>query len=106
MAPRPGTDQTASSAKSPRRARPSLRANASKIRRTIAAFSAAGTAGLPPRDQALAVPTLSLGERSEPHEPPHLGRVVVLDRGLEVLALRSGLAQLWAEPAKEAEGRA
>src|SRR6478672_1806027 len=104
MIPRPGTDQTASSAKSPRRARPSLRANASKIRRTIASFSAAGMAVLPTRDQALDMPALRVRKRRERDEPPHLGRVVVLDRGLEVLALRSGLAQLPAEPAQQAHG--
>ena len=35
-------------------------------------------------------------------DPPHLGRVVVLDRRLEVLAQWVGLAQLTAEPAQQA----
>src|SRR5262245_47146837 len=104
MAPCPGTDHTASSANSPRSARPSFRANASKIRRTIASFSAAGPTGLPPWDESLDVAALCVRERGEPDQAPHLGRVVVLDRGLQVLALRSRLAQLSAEPAQQAHG--
>jgi hypothetical protein len=43
------------------------------------------------------MPALRVRERGEPDEASHLGRVVVLDRGLQVLALRSRLAQLSAE---------
>src|SRR6188768_3822680 len=102
MTPRPGTDHSASSAKSPRSASPSLRANASKIRRTIASFSAAGTALFPPSDQSVDVTALCVRERRGGDEPSHLVRIVVLDRCLEMLALGSGLAQLAAQPAKKA----
>ena len=37
---------------------------------------------------------LRIGERRELHEPAHLVRVVVEDRGLEVLTLGGGLAEL------------
>src|SRR5262245_42650252 len=91
IAPRPGTNQTASSANRPRRARPSFRAKAPKIRRTIASLSAAGTAVLPAGDESLDVPTLSVRERRESHQAADLGRVVVRDRSLQVLALRRPL---------------
>src|SRR5262245_27192804 len=99
MTPCPGTDQTASSAKSPRRASPSLRAKASKIRRTIAYFSAPGTALLPPCNEALDVTALCVGERCGGDEPSHLVRIVVRDRGFEMLALGCRLAELTAQPA-------
>src|SRR6187397_2110236 len=104
MTPRPGTDHTASSAKSPRCASASLRAKASKIRRTIASFSAAGTALFPPGDEPVDVAALRVGERRGRDEPSHLVGVVVLDRGFEMLALRCRLAQLTAQPAEEAHG--
>ena len=58
-----GRVQTASSAKRPRSAKPSFRANASKIRRTIASFSAAATPLLPAGDEAVDVSPLGVGER-------------------------------------------
>jgi hypothetical protein len=79
-----------------------LRANASKIWRTIASFSAAATAGLPALDEAVDVPTLRVGEWCEGDEPAHLCGIVVLNGRLEMLALGNRLAQLPAEPAKEA----
>src|SRR3970040_1819476 len=85
MMPRPGTVHTASSANRPRRAKPSLRANASKIRRTSASFSAAATSLLPARDEALDVAPLRVGERDQPDEPAGLARVVVGHCGFEVL---------------------
>src|SRR5262245_28036049 len=104
MTPLPGTDQTASSAKSPRSASPSLRAKASKIRRTIASFSAAGTALFPAGDESVDMAALRVAERSGRDEPSHLVRIVVLDRGFEMLALGCRLAQLTAQPAEEAHG--
>jgi len=44
-------------------------------------------------------------ERDRPEEAPCLGRIVVRDRGLEVLALRCRLAELSPEPAKQAYSR-
>src|ERR1700675_2756495 len=102
MTPRPGTLQTASSAKSPRSAKPSFRANASKIRRTVASFSAAGTALLPAGDETLDVSSLGLGEGDHRDEPRGFGGIVVRDGGLEVLALGSWLAELPAKPAQQA----
>src|SRR6186713_3255960 len=104
MMPRPGTDHSASSAKSPRSASPSLRANASKMRRTIASFSGAATTLLPAGDEAVDVAALRVAERRGCHETSHLLRIVVLDRSLEVLALRCRLAELSAQPAEEAHG--
>src|SRR6188474_2929387 len=104
MTPRPGTDHTASSAKSPRSASPSLRAKASKIRRTIASFSVAATTRLPAGDEAVDVAALRVGERGSCDETSHLLRIVVVDRSLEVLALRCRLAELSAQPAEEAHG--
>ena len=69
-----------------------------------ALVSGVGTARLPLVDQALDVPALRLGEVEQLEQPPRLGRVVVRDRRLEVLALRRRLAQLAAEPAQEAHG--
>ena len=50
------------------------------------------------------MPALRVRERSERDEPTHLRWVVVLDSSLEVLALRSRLAQLTMEPAEKAHG--
>src|ERR671915_529896 len=105
MTPRPGTVQTASSANSPRSAKPSLRENASKMLRTSASLAALDTRFLPAGDEPVDVPALGVGERDLREEAPRLGRVVVRDGRLEVLAERSGLPQLPAEPAKEADAR-
>ena len=59
---------------------------------------------LPPVDQPFDVSALGLGEVETLEQPPRLGRVVVGDRRLEVLALRRGLPELAAEPAEEAHG--
>ena len=104
MTPSPGTVQTASGANRSRSGKPSLRANASKIRRTTASLAAVRTARLPLVDQTLHVPALRVGEREQLDQPPGLGRVVVRNRGLEPLALRRRLPQLSAEPAQEAYG--
>src|ERR687898_2031674 len=104
MTPRPGTDQTASSANSPRRASPSFLANASKIRRTIAAFSAADTALLPAGDESLDVPALGVRERGECDEAARFVWVVVRDGCLEVLTLWRGLAELSPQPPQQAHG--
>jgi hypothetical protein len=82
-----------------------LRANASKIRRTTAAFSAAGTAALPLVDQALDVPPLRLGEVEPLEHAARLCGVVVRDGRLEMLALRRGLTKLPAQPTEEAHRR-
>jgi hypothetical protein len=50
------------------------------------------------------VPALRVGEGGERDETPRFGGVVVLDRGLQVLALRGGLSQLPAKPAQKAHG--
>src|SRR5512134_2927027 len=102
MTPLPGTDQTASSANSPRSASPSFRANASKMRRTIASFSAADTTLLPAVDEPLDVKSLRLAERRLPDETAHLLRIVVQHGRFEMLPLGSRLAQLAAQPAQEA----
>src|SRR5512145_2706649 len=102
MAPRPGTVQTASSAKRPRSASPSLRAKASKIFRTISSFSAAGTTLLPARDEALDMAPLRRRERDQLDEPSNLRGVVVCDRGFQMLTLRSRLLELPAQPAQQA----
>jgi hypothetical protein len=68
----------------------------------MASFSVSATTGLPAFDKAVDVPALCIREGYECNEPAHLGGVVVLDRRLEVLALRGRLAQLSAEPAQEA----
>src|SRR5687767_15948373 len=102
MTPSPGTTHVASSANSPRSAKPCWRANASKMRRTTSAFSAAGTASLPPLDEAFDVPPLGVREL-EPHEQPsRLVGVVVRNRRLEVLPERGRLAELAPEPAEKA----
>ena len=57
----------------------------------------------PPGDQQLLdVPALIVRERHRVDEAPRLRRVVVLDRGLEVLAHRDRLRELAAQPAEEA----
>jgi len=59
-----------------------------------------GLKGTRPRvEQLLAVPTLGVVERELRDEPPCLGRIVVLDRSLEVLAERGRLAELPPQPA-------
>ncbi len=50
------------------------------------------------------MPALGVREGNERDEASGLGRIVVRDRGLEVLSLRSRLAELPPEPAKEADG--
>src|SRR4249920_640642 len=105
MTPLPGTLHTASSAQSPRRAKPSLREKASKIRRTIASFSAAGTPLLPAGDEAVHVSPLGRGKWDQHDEPAGLGRVVIGHGGLEVLALRDRLAELPMQPAQQAHRR-
>src|SRR3990172_6654871 len=105
MMPRPGTVHTASSANRPRRAKPSLRANASKIRRTSASFSAAATSLLPARDQALDVAPLCVGERDQPEQPAGFARVVVGHCGFEVLTQWCGLTELPAQPTPQAHRR-
>src|SRR5262249_31146767 len=76
----------------------------SKILWTIAAFSAAATPRLPAGDEPVDMSTLGLREGGECDEAPHLLLVVILDGRLEVLALGCRLAQLPAQPAKEAHG--
>jgi hypothetical protein len=51
------------------------------------------------------VRALRVVERQLGDEAPGLGRVVVLDRGLEVLADRGRLPQLAPEPAEEGDVR-
>jgi hypothetical protein len=46
---------------------------------------------------------LRVAELEAPDEAPRLGGVVVLDRGLEVLAERRRLLELAAEPAQQAD---
>jgi hypothetical protein len=101
MTPRPGTDQTASSANSPRSASPSFLANASKILWTIAAFSAADTTALPALDEPFDVATLSVRERRPVDESAHLLGIIVENGGLEVLALWRGLTELPPKPAQK-----
>ena len=60
--PLPGTVQVASSAKTSRSAKPRFCANASKIPRTRASFSARATARLPAVDQPFDVPALRIPE--------------------------------------------
>src|SRR3972149_6427113 len=99
MTPRPGTVHTASSAKTSRRAKPSLRANASNMPRTSVAFgcSAAmrslGQAALPALEQRLEHVLLVGGEAGQPEQPAHLARVVVGDGGPGVLPRVGRLAQ-------------
>src|SRR3990172_1381882 len=105
MTPFPGTVHTASSANIPRSAKPSFRVNASKIRRTIASFSAAATPLLPAGDEAVDVSSLSGGEGDQRDEPTSLGRVVAGDSRLEMLTLRRRLAKLPVQPAQQAHSR-
>jgi hypothetical protein len=51
----------------------------------------------------LDVPTLRVAELELVDEPSRLGRVVVLDSGLEVLALRRSLSELPTQPPEEAD---
>src|SRR5687768_6054882 len=104
MIPRPGTHQTASSAKSPRSARPSFRAKASKIFVTTPALRAADTPLLPAGDETVHMAPLRVREGGEADEAAHLVGVVVEDRGLQMLALRCRLAKLSPQPAHEAHG--
>lgn len=60
---------------------------------------------LPAIEETLDVPALCVRERDERDQASCLAGVVVCDRGFQVLALRRGLAELPAEPAKEADGR-
>ena len=48
------------------------------------------------------MPALRRGEVEQAEQAPRLGRVVVRDRGLEVLALRGRLAKLPTQPTEEA----
>src|SRR4029079_17227593 len=109
MVPSPGTIHTASGAKRSRRAKPCFCANAPKIRRTTSSFAArwlaTATASLPLVDQPPDVIPLRGGEVEDREQAPRLGRVVVRDRGLEMLALRRRLAQLPAQPAEKAHRR-
>jgi hypothetical protein len=61
-----------------------------------------GASALPRREQLLDVAALLLGEIETGDEAPRLCWVVVLDRGLEMLAQRSGLRELASEPAEQA----
>ena len=54
-------------------------------------------------EELLDVSSLSVGELEPVHEPPHLPRIVVLDRGLEAFAERRRLPELPAEPPPEAD---
>src|SRR5262245_36319040 len=103
----PGTRQTASSAKSPRSAKLSLRSKAPKSRRTTSALRslAAPTRRLPAVDQPGHVAALRVGELEAVEQPPRLVRVVVRHRRLEALPERRRLAQLPAKPAEQADGR-
>src|SRR5262245_60945728 len=102
MTPFPGTAHTASSAKRPRSAKPSLRANAEKMLRTIALFSAAATRALPAVDEPLDVTALCIREGNLRDEPSRLGRIVVVDRRLQMLAEGRRLSKLPPQPAKQA----
>src|SRR4029079_1754787 len=109
MVPSPGTIHTASGAKRSRSAKPCFCANAPKIRRTTSSFAArALAAALRSRavvDLLLDVTALSGGEVEGLEQPPGLGRIVVRDRSLEMLALRRRLAQLAARPPEKAHRR-
>src|SRR5919109_3996593 len=105
IAPPPGTVQTASSANRPRSASPSLRAKASKILRTRASFSGAATRLLPARDQPLDMLALRLREVHARDQSARLVRIVVRDRGLEMLAQRRRLAELSSQPSQETHSR-
>ena len=98
IVPSPGTTQVASRANTSRSARPRFRANASKMRRTSASFSARPTPGLPARlpavDEALDVPALRVAEVEQADQAARLVGIVVRDRGLEVLALGRRLPEL------------
>jgi hypothetical protein len=56
-------------------------------------------------EQLLDVAPLVVGELEAGEQPPGLVDVVVLDRGLEVLARRNRLSQLPAQPAEKAHLR-
>src|SRR5207247_1115707 len=62
------------------------------------------TAALLPRvEQAFDVPSLRVGEGHTGKQPPHLGRIVVLHRCLEMLPPVDWLLQLAAQPAPETD---
>ena len=61
-----------------------------------------GASALPCREQLLDVAALLVGEVEARDEPPRLGRVVVLDRCLEVLPQRGRLRELASQPAEQA----
>src|SRR5262249_46615194 len=64
-----------------------------------------GEVTLPFVEQPLDVPTLFVRERVARDDTPRFGRIVVLDRRLEVLAEHVRLAQLPAQPAEQADLR-
>ena len=66
---------------------------------------ARGALALPGVEQLLHVPPLLVAELEAGEEAPGLGDVVVLDRGLEMLAGRDRLPQLPSQPAEEAHLR-
>jgi hypothetical protein len=61
-----------------------------------------GASALPGIEQLLDVAALLVGEIEARDEPPRLGRVVVLDRRLEMLAQRRRLRELAPQPAEQA----
>ena len=54
-------------------------------------------------EELLDVPSLAVVERDGGEQAPHLRRVVVLDRRLEMLAQRRRLAELASQPAQQAD---
>ena len=61
-----------------------------------------GASALPRREQLLDVAALLVGEVEARDETSRLGRVVVLDSCLEVLAQRGRLRELASQPAEQA----
>jgi hypothetical protein len=61
-----------------------------------------GASALPRREQLLDVAALLVGEVEARDEAPRLGRVVVLDRRLEMLPQRRRLCELPSQPAEQA----
>src|SRR3972149_11962976 len=105
MVPRPGTVQTASSAKTSRSEKPSFRAKASKIRRTSTAFACSaatrslGQAALPALEQRFQHPLLLRGEARELQQAARFGGGGGGGGGLEMLPRDRRLAQLAPQPA-------